>query len=498
MGFFRVTNPSVSPVSIPDLGYTVPASTTQTISNQFNVLSLLNSADLEALIIAGTLTVQIDYGTGFTAVAAGDYTNRDCIGAYMNIFEITNENGNERLVGGGDASSGSQLHQHDTRYFTRAQIQSTAAGTDGAGLSGFDNTGWTAGGSPTTVRAALLALQSAISAVSLDNVYTNDTDGILNVNGAGKNLNFRSNNTNEVRVSRTNGTDIQDIIRTAVAANELQLGALAVGALPVNTVRILTNLIVDGDIIYTGQITDQTVNELNVSNANIRLRNGATAVPAAAASVLVERGTSGADAELRWNEATARWRAGLEGSVQTLALLEAAEDVTGLWTFSGGLATDPSMYLRNKTAAPTTGLGAATQIPFTSINNVASLYDKVRVKWLSIYRHVYTFSGRDAGNNSNEYARAGLGTSNVAGIRLMRNMTLTGISAQAGASATWNVRVRRNGVVTNLASLALTAVAGAQDGAVNVDFLAGDNIEVFIDGTGINRPVINLEFAERF
>lgn len=497
MSFLRVTT-GLSAVNIPDLGFTIPPSSTVILSNQFNVLALLNSADLEALIIATTLSVAIDYGTGFVAIPSTDYTNRDAIGAYMNIYEITNENGNERLVQGGDASATTQLHHHDTRYFTKTQTQNTAVGADGAGLIGFDSTApWTLGAA-LTVRAALLQLQTAIQTTTLDTVYTQDTDGILNVNGTTKPLDFRSNNANEIRVSRTNGVDLQTLIRAAVATNQLQLGSAAVGALGAMSVRVLTNLIVDGDITYTGSITDTTVNELNVANANIRLRDGATAIAAADARVLVERGTSGADAALHWNSVTNRWRAGLEATEQTLALLEASDLVTGVWTFTGGAATDPSLYLTDKAAAPTTNLGAATQIPIVMILNTPAYQDKARAKFLSMYRHSYRYSGRDAGANTQEYARAGLMTSNQAGIRLLKNMTLIGISVQTAAAATWNVQVRRNNVLTNLATFALTAVTGAQASNYNVDFNQGDSVEVFIDGTGINRPLVNLEFAERF
>ena len=80
----------------------------------------------------------------------------------------------------------------------------------------------------------------------------------------------------------------------------------------------------------------------------------------------------------------------------------------------------------------------------------------------------------------------------------MKNMVLIGISIQTNGAETWTARVRKNDSPTNLASLAAAAVAGAQTSALNVNFDAGDKIEVFIDGTGVNRPIIVLEFAERF
>lgn len=493
MSFFRVSRPVASPLNIPDLGITIPASASNVVlSNQFSVADLYLSADLEAAIISGALTVQIDYGTGFAGVAAIDYTNRDCLAAFLNVYEITNNNNNELLVNAGDATS---LHIHDSRYYTETEIGATS----GAALVGVNSSGWTKI-TGATVQAALNSIDGLITtAVTLDTVYTNDTDGIMLVNGATKPLRLRSNNVNDIIMERISGADIQTFIRTLVASNEVQLGSLVVGALAQVNTRVLGNLIVDGNVTFTGTVTDTTVDELNVNNTNIHLRNGATAIAGADAAIIVERGTSGTDASLLWSHTATRWKAGLQGTEQTIGLLEANDNVTGIWKFTGPGATSPSMYFTDKAAAPSANLGAAGEIPFTSINNIMAVYDKTnsRNRWLGTYREYMTYTGRDSAFNTQEYARIGEFTSNQAGARLMRNMTLTGISVQTNGSFTWNVRIRKNGVVTNLATLAVSAASGAQ-GEFNVDFNQGDSIEVFIDGTTINRPVIRLEFRERF
>ena len=51
--------------------------------------------------------------------------------------------------------------------------------------------------------------------------------------------------------------------------------------------------------------------------------------------------------------------------------------------------------------------------------------------------------------------------------------------------------------MTVLASIAIVAAAGGQNIALNVDFAAGDDIQVFINGTNIDRPSIKLVFAEK-
>ena len=109
------------------------------------------------------------------------------------------------------------------------------------------------------------------------------------------------------------------------------------------------------------------------------------------------------------------------------------------------------------------------------------------------------FTGRDNSNNSKEYARStGAFTSNQAGIRLIRKATLVGMSIQTNGAETWTAEVRKNGSATVEDSIAAAAADGNQDGTLNTDFDAGDEIQVFINGTMINRPVIKLEFAYRF
>jgi hypothetical protein len=508
MSFLRVT--TVGATAIPDLGITLGAATTTILSNQFSINDLYKSADLEALIIASTLTVELDYGTGFSAVLAADYTNRDALASFLNVYEITNENNNEDLVDGSEVNtsgpSGAALHIHDARYFTESEITSTTNGSSGGTLIGVNDDAWDTEWpfTFTTLQGFIDGLYTILSTtIDLDRTYDQDADGVMNIDDPGANvkpLDLRSNGTNDViNASRKIGADYQKASWLDVSADELILGALAVGGLSAIDVRIKRNIIIEGNMTITGTVTDTTVNELNVTNAAIRMRDGATAIPGADAEITVERGTSGSDARLRWNETTDRWRAGLQSGDFTIALLELNELVTGVWEFQGAAATDPSFYLTDKASAPTTQLGAAGQIPLASINNEIAVYDRTRTKWLGINREYMNFAGRDNANNSDEYLRAGSDfTSNQSGPRLFRNMTLIGISAQTNGAETWTVRVRRNGVVTNLASLALSAVAGAQSITTNVDFNQGDKVDVFAEGTSINRPYVRLEFAPRY
>lgn len=501
MSYLRVSS-GATDVVLADLGYTVPAATGNfVISDQFGVEDLQNSNDLKAAIVLGAagggLDAQVNLDGAWVNVTGSTFDGNDVYAAYANIYEIVNTVDNQRLVNNTDCSSATQLHHHDARYFTETEL----SGVGGAALIGFDDTGLVYIDA-TTVQDAIADLDGAIASFDLDDVYDNDSDGILNVDGSlgynPKNLDFRSNNTNDVIISRTNGVVTQDALRFDVSGNELILGALSTGALAEIDVHVLADLYVDGNIVFTGTITDTTVSELQVTDANITLRNGA--VTDGNSALIVNRPVAGTNADLLWDEAADRWKAGLVGTEQTIALLERDEVVTGIWEFQGGAATDPSFYLTQKTAAATTNLGSSTQIPFEVINGQLASYDKTnsRNKFLSVSRQYVTFGGRDSVNTTNEYLRNALFTSNESSTRLIQDATLVGISVQTSGAETWIARVRRNGVVTNLYSKSLTASAGTQDNTLNVDFAAGDVVQVYCEGTGVNRPLVVLEFAYRY
>ena len=505
MSYFRVSS-GATDVVLADLGYTVPASTTNWVmSNQFGPEDMQNSADLKTAIAltaaSGGLDCQVNLDGTWTAVLGSTFDGNDIYAAYANIYEIVNTVDNQRLVNGSDCSSATQLHMHDARYFTESELGSIAPGSSGASLIGFDDTGLTYIDA-SNVQDAIVDLNNAIGAFDLDDVYDNDTDGIMHVDGTTKPLDLRSNNINDVVISREQdigyGLDIQDALRLDVSANELKLGSLAVDSLAQIDVHVLTDLYVDGNITFVGTITDTTVSELNVTDANILLRTGATV--GADASVQVERGSSGADASLLWDDSAERWKAGLFGTEETIALLEHDEIVTGVWEFQGGASTEPSFYLTQKTVAPSTNLGTASQIPFSVINGQLATYDKTnsRNKFLSVSRQYVTFGGRDSSKTTNEYMRNAMFTSNEASTKLIQNATLVGIAVNTAEAETWIARVRRNGVVTNLYSKSLTTSTGTTDNTLNVNFDAGDVIQVYCEGSDINRPLVVLEFAYRY
>ena len=497
MSYLRVTEPGTADVDLTDLGITIAQSASNIVlSDQFTMNELIRSADLEAAIQGSTLTVELDFGNGYTSVAAGVYTNRDTLGTFANIYEITNENNNEDLVDGSDASA---LHDHDSIYYTESELGAVT----GATLIGAED----AACAPlvfTTVQGAIDALCGEIGNVDLDDVYDNDSDGIMNIDGTSKPLELRSNNgagNDPLIVSRDDASDVQQFLIADLSADELVLGAAAVGAHAQIDVRVLSDLIVNGDITFTGTITDTTVSQLDVTNDSILMREGAAT--GADASLLVERGATGADACVTWNETTDRWQVGIVGTKYDIARSSFDENIDGNWLFTGGGTTSPSMALKEKdcTAPPTTDLGAATEIPLTVMDDGhLYTYDKSnsRDKWLSVHRENLVFTGRNVTTNKDEYLWIGRVNSFTTGWRAGSKMTIVGIKAQIGTSATTVVEIRKNGAAAVLASVTLTAVTGNQDLTLDVDLAVGDTVQVFLNSSGVNidSPVVEVEIAK--
>lgn len=508
MSFMRITEPNVADIALDDLGIIITQNTIgYVISNQFAVGDLVRSADLEAAIIAGDLDVELDYGTGFQSILAADYTNRDTLGTFLNVYEITNENNNEDLVDGSDVNasgpSGNPLHIHDARYYTETELGLTTGGT----LIGVNDDAWDTEYpfTFTTLQQFIDGLYTIVSSGNddLDSVYDSDADGIMNVDGTTKPLEFRSDSLNDIKITRFSSPDLQNALLFDVSSDELILGSPAVGGLNAIDVHILTNLTVDGDITFTGTITDTTVNVLNVINANVRLRDGATAIAATDAYIEVERGTTGADTQLFWNETTDRWQAGIVGNLGTIALLEFDEDVSGVWTFTGSGSTEPDMLLTDKAVAtpPSTNLGSAGETPLASFDDgQLYTYDKTnsRNKWLSVSRSQIMFTGRNSANNKNEYLYLGLVNSMQTGFRIEKNSTILGITVEAELSSTYTIRIRKNNSLTNIASLVVTAATGSQTYALNVDVSQGDEIQAYLESSGnIEAPVVQVIYANK-
>jgi len=146
-----------------------------------------------------------------------------------------------------------------------------------------------------------------------------------------------------------------------------------------------------------------------------------------------------------------------------------------------------------------TGSAGVTVSGLWQADGVLWYEDTSRSKWLSADRA--TFGVASAGRAKNRYLSTWDGLElGVSGYRLPRDATLIAIAAQTRTAETWTVQIRKNDSATDLASLAIAASAGDHDTDIDVDFAAGDYIQIYAETTGVfgvRDPVVWIQIAWR-
>jgi hypothetical protein len=107
--------------------------------------------------------------------------------------------------------------------------------------------------------------------------------------------------------------------------------------------------------------------------------------------------------------------------------------------------------------------------------------------------------GRNSANTTNQYLRHYDGTPfNQVGFTLPFDATLVGISMAGSVNTqSWSAHVRKNDEATVLDSLSITNSYRNYDWYRNVDFSAGDRIQLYMSGTNINYPRVEVYFRRR-
>jgi hypothetical protein len=106
--------------------------------------------------------------------------------------------------------------------------------------------------------------------------------------------------------------------------------------------------------------------------------------------------------------------------------------------------------------------------------------------------HIHSGSGN---NENNSYLD--IENSNVRSYVMPYPVTLTGLSLSTNIAETWTAEVRRNGVATVLASLAVVAARTGTRNDLSVDFDVDDEIEFYCNGSGVGSPLITATFMRR-
>ena len=131
------------------------------------------------------------------------------------------------------------------------------------------------------------------------------------------------------------------------------------------------------------------------------------------------------------------------------------------------------------------------------VNGIQYVYDTEREKFLSVAK-LYLRAGIRFPSVSNRMMRLedGQPTSSV-GDLLLRDATITGVTANCESAADWYLRIYQRGVPAEIMSLHINSALEASDLALNVDVSAGDILLFKVDGVGIPYPRALLELAWR-
>ncbi|MFZ3575221.1 hypothetical protein [Tenacibaculum finnmarkense] len=178
-------------------------------------------------------------------------------------------------------------------------------------------------------------------------------------------------------------------------------------------------------------------------------------------------------------------------------------DNVGIGDFSGTTidaklhvkSTDVPFKIQPNTTTPTGTSGG--QMFVDSTNGILYIYDGTRAKWLSVDRTMVGWGVNNA-NTGNEYLRQFNGAqSNRNGWRMIRNGTITAISAQTNINQTWTLEIRKNDGTTAIASLTITNQQGNHNNTLNIDVNEGDFIQAYCNGSSVDYPETLIEIAWR-
>lgn len=132
----------------------------------------------------------------------------------------------------------------------------------------------------------------------------------------------------------------------------------------------------------------------------------------------------------------------------------------------------------------------------TWTDGIPYMYDPGRVKQISAYRMTYTGSYFGKAQQD-RYLKLGEVTQfGNSGIVMMKPGAITGLWGKSRSVGNWTLHVKKNDDPTTLVSIPVNGSQGLNSN-LDITFEAGDFLQLFIEGTGIDHPTAGLEVAWR-
>ena len=151
-------------------------------------------------------------------------------------------------------------------------------------------------------------------------------------------------------------------------------------------------------------------------------------------------------------------------------------------------STGVPLRIKPSTSTPT---GTDAGQLFMGDDGILYTYDATRAKWLSVDRTLLNW----------ESAVSALSTAYIgaSGIRLVRDATITAITAQSGSilAAGWSIEVRKNGLTGDILTLNISGQEGNHNNSTDIDVNEGDYLRVYCNGLLVVFPQALIEIAWR-
>jgi len=110
----------------------------------------------------------------------------------------------------------------------------------------------------------------------------------------------------------------------------------------------------------------------------------------------------------------------------------------------------------------------------------------------------FSFDASRNSNVTNSYLSAGgEAPTNITPFVIPFNSTIIAISASTNGNESWTAEIRENGTLIPGASLVISAASSAYSASYDIDLDAGDKLQLYCNGTNINRPRITVWMKRR-
>ena len=463
-------NNGVTDVLVADLGFTISATSSITLSDIFSYVEIASSDNLRQLV--GDATLVINNGTSdFSAQSGVDFLT---IVQYQELID---------------------------KYYSKTQLQ-----TSGQASVHWDNiTNKPAAGTPTWLDPVKYIVEDTglsvapgspfIGMVYVDNLnhyqryngtawvdlgLASTNDRIINKEDATDTIySFNGTTWTDTNLPTINGSFVIVLSSYNVNTSSYQ-EAQYVWDSTSGTWKFYAFINFSGHL--DGGANKHDASEIDVEGTYSNIAGTPTDLETALAGINAALG----DGKDTLDTAYDRGGAGLGRTINTDA---------GAVVLNATGGTNAPLQLTSLSTPPSTGLGVGQ---FSVVNGFPYIYDNTRSKWLSINRY-YLYFGKDGGTR-NVYLRLAGGSivSNLSGYRLPANATIVAITGQISSSGTADFQIRKNNGTTAVATLSLTSQVGLVNSALNIDVDLNDFIQCYCNNaTSVSNPFVIVEIAYR-